>query len=411
MNHRQQLDRRRFLQLTGAAVAGAYALDGIPLRGASARAAEPLFEQMPRLAFPEKRDLIMRADRPPNLEMPLKYLSEDLTPNEVFYVRWHLGILPTRIDLAEYRLSVGGHVEKPLSLTLDELKKDFEKVDVVAVNQCSGNSRSFFEPRMPGVQWGNGAIGNAKWTGVRLKDVLAKAGVKAGAIEVSFGGMDGPTLPAAQNFAGTPDFVKSLQLDHANDGEVMLAHSMNDKPLPMLNGFPLRLIVPGWYATYWVKALDEVKVLDKKLENFWMAKAYRVPSTPGHVEDPKNLSKETQPISAMTVRSLFAKPEIGEKVVADKEYEVNGVALDGGKGIKTVEVSTDGGRSWSEAKLDAEIGKYSWRRWRFAWTPKAGKHKLMVKATNDAGEMQRTSMWNKSGYERNVIESLEVNVA
>jgi DMSO/TMAO reductase YedYZ molybdopterin-dependent catalytic subunit len=408
--------RREFLRLVGGAAAAAAAAGaaGLPnfasaveaAATAGAAAAGPTLTRLP-----EKVPMILLTDRPVNAETPLKYYREDLTPNEAFYVRWHLGILPTRVDVAAYQMSVGGHVDKPLKLTLDELKKDFEPVSVVAVNQCSGNSRSFYEPRVPGVQWSNKACGNAKWTGVRLKDLLAKAGVKAGAVDVSFGGMDGPVLPHAGNFAGTPDFEKALAFDRANDGEVIVAYAMNDKPLPMLNGFPVRLIVPGWYATYWVKALDEITVLDKKYEGFWVAKAYRIPNTPDAQESPKDLAKDTVPISAMSCRSLFVAPEPGEAVKAGAEYEVQGLAFDSGKGITKVELSADGGKTWTETKLDPEIGKFSWRRWRHAWKPAAGTHKLMVKATNAAGQTQTTHQWNRSGYARNVIESLEVTVS
>jgi DMSO/TMAO reductase YedYZ molybdopterin-dependent catalytic subunit len=186
---------------------------------------------------------------------------------------------------------------------------------------------------------------------------------------------------------------------------------MNDKPLPMLNGFPVRLIVPGWYATYWVKALDEITVLDKPFDGFWMAKAYRVPNNPDAQEAPKDLAKDTVPITAMSCRSLFVAPEPGEALKAGAEYEVQGLAIDGGKGITKVEISADGGKTWAETKLDPEIGKYSWRRWRHAWKPTAGQHKLMVKATNAAGQTQTTHQWNRSGYARNVIESLEVTVS
>jgi DMSO/TMAO reductase YedYZ molybdopterin-dependent catalytic subunit len=362
--------------------------------------------------FPEKTDLILLTDRPPNLETPLRWYRQDLTPNEAFYVRWHLGILPTRVDSGEFRLAVVGHVDRPLSLSLEELRKGFEAVSVVAVNQCSGNSRRYFEPRIPGAQWGNGALGNARWTGVRLRDLLARARAKAGAVDVSFGGLDGPTLPAAPpNYAGTPDFTKSLPLGRASDGEVMVAYEMNGQPLPMLNGFPLRLVVPGWYATYWVKALNEINVLDKPFDGFWVAKAYRVPPNAGCLESPKELAKETVPIGPMTVRSLFVRPEPGEAVAAGAPVEVQGLAMDSGKGIRKVEVSTDGGKTWSDARLDPEIGKYSWRRWRFDWTPRRGSHRLMAKATNAAGETQQAAQWNRSGYARNVIESLEMTVS
>lgn len=374
--------------------------------GAAGHPAPPVKREMAK--FPEKTDLILLTDRPPNLETPLKYFREDLTPNEAFYVRWHLGIVPTRVDLGEYRLTVGGHVEKALSLSLDELKKGFEEVSVVAVNQCSGNSRMSFEPRVPGSQWGNGAMGNAKWTGVRLRDVLAKAKARAGAVDVTFNGLDSPIIPPTQESAGTPDFIKSLPFARANDGEVMIAWAMNDKPLPMLNGFPLRLVVPGWYATYWVKALSEIVVLDKAFDGFWNAKAYRVPNTPACIETPTELAKETVPIGAMTVRSLVVAPEPDENVKSGVEMEVQGLAMDSGKGIAKVEVSFDGGKTWKEARLDREIGKFSWRRWRLKWTPGKGRHVIQCRATNAAGEKQTTEQWNRSGYARNVIETTVV---
>jgi DMSO/TMAO reductase YedYZ molybdopterin-dependent catalytic subunit len=402
MTEDQRQHRRRFLQ--GAAALGAGALLPRGLWGQQQQGAGGGSPEMVR--FPEKTDMILLTDRPPQLEMPAKYFKDDLTPNEAFFVRWHLGIIPTSIDPATFRLSVAGHVDEALSLSLDQLRKEFEPVSVVAVCQCSGNSRSLYEPRVPGGQWQNGAVGNAKWTGVRLSDLLKRAKTKAGAVDVSFKGLDRAPMPT------TPDFVKSLAYDHASAGEVIVAYAQNDKDLPMLNGYPLRLIVPGWYATYWVKALNEINVLPQKFKGFWMDKAYRVPNNPDCQESPTNLAKETVPISVMTVRSLFAAPEAGERVAAGRPYEVQGVAFDGGKGIAKVEVSTDGGRTWAGAKLDPEIGKYSWRRWRYAWTPgAAGKQKLMARATNAAGEKQTDAQWNRSGYARNVVESVEVTVA
>jgi DMSO/TMAO reductase YedYZ molybdopterin-dependent catalytic subunit len=190
----------------------------------------------------------------------------------------------------------------------------------------------------------------------------------------------------------------------------MVAYAMNDQPLPMLNGFPLRLIVPGWFGTYWVKALSEVTVLNKAFDGFWMSKAYRVPNTPGLNESSASLAKETVPISRMPTRSLFVKPEPDEKIPAGAEYEAEGVALDGGSGISKVEVSADEGKRWSEARLGTDLGKYSWRRWRFAWRPEAGEHRLMVRATSNSGETQVERIWNRSGYARNVIESVRVVV-
>lgn len=415
-NRGGQWRRREFLHLVGGAIAGSAAGGALLPRHALGRdlvvaAGEKTPAGLANLRFPEKAPLIVLTDRPPNLETPIRYFREDLTPNEAFYVRWHLGITPTRVDVGEYRLKLAGHVQRPLELSLEQLRQDFEPVSVVAVNQCSGNSRSLYQPRMPGVQWGNGAVGNARWTGVRVKDLLAKAGVKAGAVDVTFNGMDAPTLPPAENFAGTPDFIKSLPLDRASDGEVMLAYEMNGKPLPMLNGFPLRVVVPGWFATYWVKSLDEITVTDKPFDGFWMSKAYRVPNTPDFQEDPKDLAQDTVPIHRMTVRSLIVSPEPTEKVAAGQQFEVQGVAFDGGNGIKKVEVSTDGGKNWSEAKLGQDLGRYSWHRWRLTWKPRRGQHRIMAKATSTTGETQTNAQWNRSGYARNVIESVDVNVA
>ena len=197
--------------------------------------------------FPQKGAMILQRTRPPLLETPFDVFDQGVfTPNDRFYVRWHLANIPTEIDPATFRLDIRGHVDRPFQLTLDELVRDFNAFEVAAVNQCSGNSRGFFHPRVPGGQWANGAMGNALWKGVRLKDVLDRAGVKAGALQVRFNGLDTGLV------AQTPDFMKSIDIEHARDGEVMIAYAMNGAPLPLLNGFPLRLVVPGWYATYWV---------------------------------------------------------------------------------------------------------------------------------------------------------------
>jgi len=346
--------------------------------------------------YPEKTDLILLTDRPPQLETPLKYFRTDLTPNDAFFVRWHL---------RTFRLEISGHVNKPLGLSLSDLRSKFEPVSLVALAQCAGNSRSLFEPRVPGGQWANGGMGNARWKGVRLKDVLDAAGVQSGAVQVGLRGLDVPPLPK------TPRFEKSLAIDHARDGEVMIAYEMNGEPLPMLNGFPIRIVVPGWYATYWVKALSAVTVLDQPLKTFWMDKAYRIPDNAEANEEPQHLSPVTVPINQMSVHSIFVSPEAGEKLHAGKRYELSGVANDGTAGIRRVEVSKDGGQTWGEATLGADLGKYSWRLWQTEWTPPAsGTYRLMVRATNSAGETQRTSQWNRSGYQRDVIEHFDVAV-
>jgi len=355
--------------------------------------------------YPQKTELILLTDRPPQLETPLRYFATDLTPNDAFFVRWHLSGIPTTVDLRSFRLEVGGHVNKPLSLSLTDLQSKFEPVSLVALAQCAGNSRSLFEPRVPGGQWGNGAMGNARWKGVRLKDLLDAAGVQPGAVQVGLRGLDVPPLEK------TPPFQKSLQLDHARDGEVMIAYEMNGEPLPMLNGFPIRLVVPGWYATYWVKALSSITVLDEPLKTFWMDKAYRIPDNANANEEPNHLSPVTLPINRMAVHSIFVRPEPGDQLHAGQRYELVGVANDGGSGIRRVEVSKDGGQSWSDATLGPDLGKFSWRGWRAEWTPPAkGTYRLMVRATTDSGETQEAAQWNRSGYQRDVIEHQDVVV-
>jgi DMSO/TMAO reductase YedYZ molybdopterin-dependent catalytic subunit len=397
------LDRRRWLRW--AALAGAAAF--VP--SACNRRPEPVSEATPPdapMRFPGKVPMRVINDRPPCLETPWEYYRQDLTPNEAFYVRWHLQAIPTSVDVRTWRLKVGGHVERPLELSLDELRR-MEPVSVVAVNQCSGNSRGLFKPPIPGAQWYNGGMGNARWTGVRLRDLLGRAGLKAGAVEVAFAGMDRGGPPTV------PDFVKSLRMDEARRPEVLLAYEMNGEPLPLLNGFPLRLIVPGWYATYWVKALESITVLTKPFDGFWMAKAYRIPTTPNAVEKPDALAKETVPINRMNVRSFFTSAAPNSQLKRGQSCELDGIAFDGGNGIRRVEVSTDAGKSWQAAALGKDLGPYSFRRWRTSWQPETpGEYRLLVRATSNSGETQPLKEgWNRAGYMRNVIEGIDVTVA
>ena len=349
-----------------------------------------------------KDSMLLLTDRPPNLETPLKYFLQDYTPNNVFFVRWHLAGLPTKIDPDTFRLRIGGNVEKELALSINDLKAKFTPYTIIALCQCAGNSRSFFDPRVPGGQWKNGAMGNARWTGVKVKDILAMAGAKNGSKEVSFNGLDAPPM------AATPDFVKSLQYDHAIDSEVMVAYEMNGEPLPVLNGYPLKLVVPGWYATYWVGMLSQIQVITDTFRGFWMQKAYLIPKDVANGnESPDALATKMQPINKMDVRSIFVSPEPETVIPAGKSSAVQGLAFDGGDGIIKVELSADSGKTWLPAKLDAELGKYSWRRWHYDFTPSVkGIYQLQVKATNAKGETQPQHQWNRSGYMRNEIETL-----
>src|SRR5579862_9144828 len=270
-------------------------------------------------AFPQKGAMILQRTRPPLLETPFEVFDQGVfTPNDRFYVRWHLANIPTSIDTRAFRLNVRGHVREPLSLTLDDLVREFQPFEIAAVNQCSGNSRGFFQPRVAGGQWANGAMGNALWKGVRLKDVLDRAGVKAGALQVRFNGLDTGVIPQ------TPDFLKSLAIDHARDGEVMIAYAMNGEQLPLLNGFPLRLVVPGWYATYWVKMLNDIEVLDAPDDNFWMKTAYTIPDTPRADMKPGQTGVKMVPISAMNPRSFITNPLAGASLPVGKPAAVRG---------------------------------------------------------------------------------------
>lgn len=356
--------------------------------------------------FPGKVAMRVINDRPVCLETPWRYFQSDLTPNEAFYVRWHLQAVPMAIDLATWRLRVDGAVDRPLELSMDDLRRLGED-EVVAVNQCSGNSRSLFGPRVAGAQWRNGAMGNARWAGVGLAKLLRTAGVRRDAVEVTFDGLDQGPL------ASVPDFVKSLAIDHALRPEVTVAYSMNGAPLPTHNGFPARLVVPGWYATYWVKGLQRITVLPHRYDGYWMAKAYKIPATPNGVEDPHaKPTANTIPINRMNVRSFVTSLDPGAKVPAGRPVEVSGIAFDGGSGIRGVQVSTDGGSTWAAATLGDDLGRYSFRRWRFRWTPASrGAHRLRCRATSGDSQVQPDEAgWNRGGYMRNVVEEVSVHV-
>lgn len=388
--------RRDFLKTAGIVTAMA-AVGGIPA---------DLFGEEQRMArFPEKTDMILLTSRPPQLETPLHYFKDSITPNEAVFVRWHISQIPTSVDLSEWRLKVGGNTEKQLSLSMNDLMK-FEKVSYTAVIQCSGNSRSLFEPRVVGGQWGNGAMGNVTWAGSRLKDILDKAGLKAGSVDVSFNGLDEPPLPTV------PDLVKSLPVDKALEDDILVAYEMNGKQLPMLNGFPARLIVPGWYATYWVKSLSEITALTTPFEGFWVKTAYRIPDTPCGCIPPGSAQKKSIPINRMTTRSLIIEPANASSLKVNRPVTIMGIAFSGGYSIRDVIVSVDGGNTWRGAQLGKDMGRYSWIQWTFPWKPeKPGKFTLMARATNSIGESQPfDGLWNPSGYLWNKIEKTEVEV-
>jgi len=405
-------DRRRMLKSVGGGVAAGVAsglVAGSPFPAfAAERVTLPFANgERPLVKYPGKRSLIVLTTRPPQLETPFSVFNEGmLTPNDAFFGRYHLADIPLAIETEAFRINVQGKVDKPLLLSLQDLKTGFESIEFVAVHQCSGNSRGFSDPRVPGGQLGNGAMGNARWKGVPLKAVLDRAGVQAGAVQVSFKGLDGPVIPA------TPSFVKALDIDHARDGEVMVAYAMNGEDLPWLNGFPVRLVVPGFFGTYWVKHLNEITVLDKVFDGFWMKSAYRIPANACACSEPGKPPASTTPINRFNVRSFITSVLDGAAIKAGADTPLRGIAFDGGEGITDVAVSSDGGRTWQAASLGESLGKYSFREWKSVVRLPKGEHSLMVRALNRIGVSQPTkALWNPPGYMRNVIETTRVVAA
>jgi DMSO/TMAO reductase YedYZ molybdopterin-dependent catalytic subunit len=399
--------RRRFL--AGAGALGAAVVAAPAWADGSVKLNLPggVDERALTTAFPEKGSMILQRTRPPLLETPWSTFDRGVfTPNDQFFVRWHWAVIPEAVDVTTFKLAVRGHVNQTLSLSMADVLA-MPRVEMAAVNQCSGNSRGLFQPRVPGGQWEHGAMGNAKWVGVRLRDVLDRAGVKAGAVAVRFNGLDEPVVD------GAPDYMKSLAIDHARDGEVMLAYQMNGAQLPLLNGFPLRVIVPGWYSTYWVKMLNDIEVLDAPDENFWMKTAYRIPDTPRANVSPGQTGFNTVPINRMVPRSWFTNLTDGASIRSGAPLAVRGIAMGGDCGVAKVELSADGGKTWRTAELGKDEGAYGFRQWSMQLAaPANGSLTLMARCTNTKGEAQPPEPnWNGNGFMRNVIERVQLTVS
>ena len=364
--------------------------------------AEPLLDSLAG-----KVPLIKRSYRPPNFETPIDYFKEPITRNEAFFVRYHLASIP-KVDAKTWRLKVGGDAAKQATeYDLATLRKEFPPADVVAVCQCSGNRRGMSSPHVQGVEWGVGAMGNAKWTGVRLKDVLQKAGVMDSAVEIAFDGADGPAIE------GTPDFVKSIPVERALGDDPLIAFEMNGKPLPHWNGFPARLIVPGWTGTYWMKHLTSIEVRSQPFGGFWMKSAYRIPAGLFTVEPFKTqATPQNQPITEMVVNSLVTSLQDGQRVKKGQMVDVAGVAWDGGSGIRDVEVSIDDGNSWVIALLGKDLGRYSFRTFSHRFRVGDAAPVVRVRAYNNRGQTQVEKLiFNPAGYHHNVIQRIRLEVA
>jgi len=357
-------------------------------------------------ALPGKKPLIKLSYRPPNYETPIEYFRTAITPTDAFFVRYHLSLIP-EVDVRTWKLAVGGEgANGEAAFTLDDLKR-LPSAELVAVNLCSGNRRGLFQPHVPGVEWSYGAMGCARWKGARLKDLLDKVGLKKEAIEIVFDGADSAVTDK------TPDFIKSIPTWKAIEETTLIAYEMNGAPLPHLHGFPARLILPGWTGTYWMKHLTSIKAVTKPDTGFWMNPAYRIPlgRFPLVARFTSQETATNTPITEIVVNSLITDPTDGANVRMGP-IKVGGIAWDGGYGISTVEVSSDGGKTWVAATLGEDLGRFAFRTFSYTLSPKArGKQTVMARATNKIGQTQTSELiHNPAGYHHNVVHSVTFNV-
>ena len=342
--------------------------------------------------------MVVRSPKPEDLEMPLDGFKDWITPIDRFFVRCHT--YTPKVELSDWSLKIDGVVNEPVTLTLDDLKK-LPRVELVGVLECAGNGRSFYEPHVPGAQWAYGSVGNGRWAGARLRDVLQKAGLKDGARHLL---LDGADVPLGK----MPKFQRTIPVQKALDPDTLLAYEMNGQPLPVEHGFPLRLIAAGWAGDSWVKWLRHIEVLDHEFEGFWMKTAYRHPGhgvPPGTAVDPKDMI----PVTDLNVKSVIASPRDFAKPGA---VRIQGAAWSNASAVSKVDVSTDGGQSWKSAKLLGQQTKYGWRLWQYDWKAEAGKYTLIARATNIAGKTQPLAQeWNPSGYLWNVAQPCAITVS
>ena len=351
--------------------------------------------------IPGTEGLIVRSARFLDLEMPREYATTFITPVPHFFVRNHMHE-PNTLDASDWTLSVGGEVERPLTLSLAELEK-MGSHTVVNALECAGNGRAFVEPHVPGIQWQKGGVGNASFSGVRLFELLTRAGVKTTGKHVMFRGLD--EIPGK-----VPPFIRSIPIEKAMDPDTLVATHMNGAVLPKHHGFPARALVPGWVGAASCKWLAEIKVLDKPFEGNFMNPGYRLPNEamkPGDALTPDN----SHPVTALAVKSLIATPGDGARLHS-RIVHVQGVAWAGDATISKVDVSFDSGASWKPAQLGKEHSKYAWRLWSLALhAPKPGRYTIMARAADNEGRVQPASVsWNPGGYLNNAIDQVTVHV-
>jgi sulfite oxidase len=379
-------------------------LKGVSGAVAAAGAVPPLFAWAADdsgVQVPGKEGMILRSARFLDLEMPPEFFNSWITPVPHFFVRNHMHE-PSTLDAGEWRLSVGGEVENPLSLSLVDLAK-LEPHTVTNTLECAGNGRAFHQPHVPGVQWEKGAVGTARFHGPRLSDVLRRAGVKASGKHVMFHGLD--DVPGK-----VPPFIRSIPVEKALDVDTLIALQMNSAPLTRHHGFPARMLVPGWIGAASVKWMHEIKVLDKEFDGNFMKPGYRLPNhlvKPGEAVNPN----DTHAVTALSAKSVIAMPSDGSNL-SSRSVHVQGAAWAGEADVARVEISADGGATWQPAQLGKDQAKYAWRLWSYVWkAPKAGDYTLMSRATDGQGRTQPTvAEWNPSGYLFNAIDQVRIHV-
>jgi DMSO/TMAO reductase YedYZ molybdopterin-dependent catalytic subunit len=402
-NNNAMNSRRNFLmQMSGAALAAGAAPPLLSLflsRAASA--------QNGPIAVPGEDGMIVRSYRFVDLETPVEYFNTWLTPVPHFFVRNHMHE-PSELSAnlsnsnSDWRLSVGGEVDKPITLTFPELSK-FETHSVVNTLECAGNGRSLQRPQVPGVQWGKGAVSTARFSGPRLRDVLQRAGIKPTGKHVMFRGLD--EVPGK-----VPPFIRSIPIEKALDSDTLVAMQMNGAPLTKHHGFPARALVPGWIGAASCKWLTEIKILESEFVGNFMSPGYRFPNQPVKPGDAVK-PEDTHPLTALNVKSVISGPIDGAKLKPGK-VAVRGAAWAGEADIVKVEVSTDGGTSWNPAALGHDQAHYAWRLWTYDFKTKGGDYTILSRATDSLGRTQpSTPVWNPSGYLYNAADQVKIHVA
>jgi len=353
------------------------------------------------IAIPGKDGMIVRSARFLDLETQVEFMTDWITPVNHFFVRNHM-FEPAKLDARSWQLSITGEVDKPLTLTLADLEK-MPVHSVVNTMECAGNGRSLQNPKVPGIQWGKGAVGNARFSGPSLKTLLEKAGLKDSAKHVQFRGLD--QVPGK-----VPPFIRSIPIEKAMDTDTIVATHMNGSPLTPHHGFPARAVTPGWVGAASCKWLAEITVLDKPAEGNFMNPGYRLPNTPVKPGDAVK-PEDTHALTALAIKSLIAAPSEGAKL-RRQACLIQGTAWAGEADITRVEISTDSGATWNEAKLGKDQAKYAWRLWSYNWNPvKAGDYTILSRATDSQGRVQpETPAWNPSGYLYNAYDQVKVNV-